>query len=211
MFQCSNVLRKLLPQTLGGPQGNYWNMTLGEFFARIITEHKAQAFIKLVTELQPSRIMEIGVARGWGAERMLKAAGVGNGRKLEYYGFSLFNTAPTKPDPTYPSVPKDEVITLLVKLGVATIGLFEGDSRETLPRVVPTLPKMDFIYIDGGHSYEVCKSDWRNIQPLMHPGTVVVFDDYSVRGFGVGRVVSEITGCDVWPLSNYRVAVRRLA
>jgi len=73
----------------------------------------------------------------------------------------------------------------------AKVYLFKGDSRETLPRELKKLPKMDFIHIDGGHSYDVVKSDWENSRKLMHERTVVMFDDYEIEE-GVTKVVNEI-------------------
>jgi hypothetical protein len=41
----------------------------------------------------------------------------------------------------------------------AKIFLFKGDTREVLPKVVNTLPMMDFIFIDSGHSLETIEND----------------------------------------------------
>ena len=35
----------------------------------------------------------------------------------------------------------------------------------------------DFVYVDGGHSYEVALDDIRNFKAISSPGTVVVIDD----------------------------------
>lgn len=37
---------------------------------------------------------------------------------------------------------------------------------------------MDFVFIDGGHSVATIDNDWRHVLPLMHDGTIVLFDDY---------------------------------
>ncbi len=63
---------------------------------------------------------------------------------------------------------------------------------------------LDFVYIDGGHSYETVNSDWENVQKIMHPKTIVVFDDYkSIEG--VTRVVSEISESELYDVSFYSV------
>ena len=51
-----------------------------------------------------------------------------------------------------------------------------------MPKVVDGLPKMELIFIDGGHDYDTCKSDWENVKRLMHPGTSVFFHDYNIEG-----------------------------
>jgi len=65
------------------------------------------------------------------------------------------------------------------RLTKAKASLFKGNTRETLPDVVNTLPKMDLIYIDGGHSIETTRNDWKYAQQLMDSHTVVYFDDYN--------------------------------
>jgi len=45
----------------------------------------------------------------------------------------------------------------------------------------------DVVLIDGDHSYKGCKKDWINIQPNVHPGSIVLFDDLG-HGDGCGEV-----------------------
>lgn len=126
----------------------------------------------------PFRVLEIGIAMGLGANLIintLKKAGF----QVEYYGFDLFEISEM-----------DDIKAKLEKTGVI-VRLFKGDSRETLPAMIKSLPKMDFVLIDGGHSHDVVKSDWGWIRGLMHERTVVVFDDYK-RVEGVTKVVDEI-------------------
>lgn len=201
------ALRKLLPETLGGEHNNCWNVLFERTVGRWRIERNERDFVRLVSELRPSRILEIGVARSWGAERMVKAAGAMNGRKIEYYGFDLFDNLVDGYSYAYKPISKDEVHKKLEKLGVSKILLFKGDSHDILPRVVSTLPKMDLIYIDGDHSHDGTKSDWENIQPLMNGETVVVFDDCPSEG--VRKLVDEITNHEKILISYHQVAVRR--
>lgn len=115
---------------------------------------------------------------------MVKASGRTD---VEYYGFDLFRKCAAN---NFVSTPMHEIERKLRMLGVKKISLFAGDSRETLPSVVPTLSKMDIIYIDGCHLPPWPKDDWGNVQPLIHSDTVVIFDDYCEPG--VKRVVDEI-------------------
>jgi hypothetical protein len=50
-----------------------------------------------------------------------------------------------------------------------------GDSRNTLAQFSPAYP-VDFAWIDGGHSYEVCKSDLFHCDRLQIPH--IAIDDY---------------------------------
>ena len=56
--------------------------------------------------------------------------------------------------------------------------LFKGDTQDTLPKAVKTLPKMDLIFIDGGKSYTEAKSDWEYATTLMHNETAAFIHNY---------------------------------
>ena len=90
--------------------------------------------------------------------------------------------------------------------------LFKGDSVETLPMKGKTLPKMDLIFIDGGHSYATVKSDWENSRSLMHDDTAVFFHNYDFSG--PKRVVDNISRDEyqvkiIHPSSDYDTAFVR--
>ena len=55
----------------------------------------------------------------------------------------------------------------------------------------PYYGKFDLVYVDGGHSYEVCKSDFMNaIKVLKHQGWIIIDDpDWP----GVAAAVHELT------------------
>jgi hypothetical protein len=95
------------------------------------------------------------------------------------------------------------VLRPFVERGV-TVHLFRGDTTLILPQMAPVLPRMDFIFIDGGHSEETVRSDWTWVSRCIGPDTVVIFDDYvdpiSVieSGVGVNAVV------DALDTSKYR-------
>jgi len=51
-----------------------------------------------------------------------------------------------------------------------------GDSRETIPNFCSD-EKFDLIFIDGGHHYDVSKSDITESASMAHSKTVIVMDD----------------------------------
>ncbi len=129
------------------------------------------------------RIMEIGVADGENARSMVMVALRNfSPDEVEYYGFDLFGRVDDG---------RMELVRQKLKGTGCTFKLFKGDSMETLPREVETLPKMDVIFIDGGHSYATVKSDWKNSRSLMHNETAVFFHNYDFTG--VSRVVDDIS------------------
>lgn len=148
------------------------------------------------------RIMEIGVADGENARSMVKAA-IRNflPEEVEYYGFDFFESSQDSEG--------GQVKQKLKETG-CKFKLFKGDSVKTLPEVVKTLPKMDLIFIDGGHSYPTVKSDWENSKTLMHDETAVFFHNYGFSG--PKRVVDNISREEyqveiIHPPSDYDTAL----
>ncbi|UCG45514.1 MAG: class I SAM-dependent methyltransferase, partial [Candidatus Bathyarchaeota archaeon] len=113
------------------------------------------------------RILEIGVADGKNAHSMIMTAlQHSSAGEVEYYGIDIFQGGSL-----------EQVKQRLDETG-CRYQLFRGDSVEALPRALKVLPKMDLIFIDGGHSFEIVSSDWENAQPLMHEKTAVFFHNY---------------------------------
>lgn len=125
-------------------------------------------------------IMEIGVLNGENAKTMVEAA-IQNfpPEEVEYYGFDFFNSSSFH-----------QVELKLEKTG-CKFKLYKGDTVDTLPKAVKTLPKMDLIFIDGGKSYTEAKSDWENSKTLMHEDTAVFIHNYYFSG--VKKMVDSIS------------------
>jgi len=190
------TLRKFLPITLGGSRDGLFSLLFERaqgFDRREYGSHLRELILRM--EKAPTKLMEIGVEDGLGAEVMIKAAKKRTRKKIEYYGFDLFGEIPKKTGMLEKirllcrGDNREEIREKLERLGCKCY-LYRGDSTRVLPRVLPNLPKMDFIHIDGGHDYETVKADWNNASRLMNPNTVVVFDDYPLEG--VKKVVREI-------------------
>ena len=71
------------------------------------------------------------------------------------------------------------------------VSLIKGDSRQ----VGRTWNKpIDFLYVDGDHSYETVKTDINLFVSRVKPGHYIVFDDYenTMPGYGVKQAVDEL-------------------
>jgi len=125
------------------------------------------------------KIMEIGVYNGENARSMVRTAAENTPPDtITYYGFDLFSH--------YSAA---RVGRKLDETG-CRYTLIEGDTLETLPDAVETLPMMDVIFIDAGKSYREAKNDWMYSARLMHRGTGVYV--HNVGFPGVGRVIDEV-------------------
>jgi hypothetical protein len=69
--------------------------------------------------------------------------------------------------------------------------------RHASPRATPLVPdELDFVYVDGDHSYDAVAADLRAWWPKIRPGGVLCGDDYGGMGdkssvFGVQQAVDE--------------------
>lgn len=135
---------------------------------------------EFIRENSCKKILEIGVYNGENARNMVKAA-IQNAspNEVEYYGFDFFSHYDTS-----------RVGHRLDETG-CRYRLIEGDTMDTLPEAVKTLPKMDLIFIDGGKSYREARSDWENSSLLMHDRTGVFV--HNVGFPGVSRMVEGIS------------------
>lgn len=134
---------------------------------------------KSIKKIKAKKILEIGVWNGKRAVKMIETARKLN-EDVEYYGFDLFDDLSEdayKKEMSKRPPSQDSVQNILDTTG-AKITLHAGNTLESLPKAVASLPKMDFIFIDGGHSNETVKSDWEAVSVLMHKESIVIFDDY---------------------------------
>jgi predicted O-methyltransferase YrrM len=84
-----------------------------------------------------------------------------------------------------------------------------GDSLQLDIRA--RVPDVGLVFIDGGHSYEVCRADTLNALRVVRPGGVVVWDDYGRFWPGVKRAVDEFAAREtvhLLPRANLAVYVR---
>jgi predicted O-methyltransferase YrrM len=150
--------------------------SLYDFFKK----HRYRQLYDTIRDQKCQKILEIGVWNGAHALKMINEAKKFHGQGVEYYGFDLFEQMTDEVHQIevakYP-LSESRIQAKLERTG-CRIRLFKGYTQTTLPRAVPQLPKMDLIFIDGGHSLETIQSDWINIVSLMHEKTVVIFDDY---------------------------------
>jgi len=126
-------------------------------------EEQVKDLINLVNNEEIKEVMEIGFNGGHSAELFLK-----NNININLTSFDLGRYAYVEVgkeyiDKTYPERHK----------------LILGDSTKTIPQFINNNKdkKFDLIFIDGGHLYEIAKSDMDNCYLLAHKNTIVAVDD----------------------------------
>jgi len=146
-----------------------------------------------VRNVKPANIMEIGVWKGERAKKMIELAKRYNtSDSIHYYGFDLFEIMDEEKYSKEMSKQPPSIKAIEDKLGDmgAHIHLFKGDTTQTLPNVVSDLPKMDLVFIDGGHSLETIENDWLYVSKLLKSGSMVIFDDYWPNRMDAGSKVA---------------------
>lgn len=78
----------------------------------------------------------------------------------------------------------------------------DSTNRTTINEVNHHAP-FDFIFIDGGHSYEVAKADFENYWPMLRPGGIIAMHDIAYPddnpiGYGVPLVWREVRQRGNW-------------
>ena len=181
-------MNKLVNQLVYGMPNRYGNLV------KEIRRHKSR------------RILEIGTWNGQHSSLMISAALENTSpSQVEFYGFDLFEEAygneillPGEATKQPPNLEQVKISLQPYKdLGVKVF-LHKGNTAKILPPLLSSLSFMDFVFIDGGHSYEIVKNDWDCICQIINPTSVVIFDDYlnqegvNIMGFGINRLIDEL-------------------
>lgn len=151
---------------------------------------------KTISNNKCKKIMEIGTWNGSHALQMIEETKKNfPPEEIEYYGFDLFELLEDKTTlEEFAKIPPTlETVRKKLEKTKAKVRLYEGFTKETLPKVVDELPKMDFVFIDGGHSIETIENDWKYVQKVINRETVVIFDDYWNRDdAGCKKIIENI-------------------
>ena len=162
----------------------------------------------IIRHYKPKSLVEVGTWNGGRAIEMALAM-FEYRDKCHYLGFDLFEEANEQTDDYEMNTKKHHSIELInnrlnqfaekmkEKGKTFTFKLHKGDTKETLKKC-KTASKVDFAFIDGGHSYETVKSDYENLKTV----PILVFDDFfskddkgmqpAENNMGVNKLIKEI-------------------
>ncbi len=158
-------------------------------------------FLSLVEEYKPKNVLEIGVFCGVTSRNICELLKTNFGSDFRYYGLDLFGSSKTSsvdeiepkflenqkfsnPLKTiyYNFIKKENLnskisVQNFLKKFSRNIELIEGDTRVTLEKV--PLSEIDFVFLDGGHSYDTVLSDLQKLYDNMKNNSKIVCDDYA--------------------------------
>ena len=158
-------------------------------------------FLSLVEEYKPKNVLEIGVFCGVTSRNICELLKTNFGSDFRYYGLDLFgSTKISSVDEIEPKFLENQKFSnplktiyynfikkenLNSKISVQNflkkfsqnIELIEGDTRVTLEKV--PLSEIDFVFLDGGHSYDTVLSDLEKLYDNMKNNSKIVCDDFA--------------------------------
>jgi len=147
----------------------------GELIGPMQLRPEIRSLMELLKQRGVKRFMEIGTANGGTLFLLCKSLGKGSaGISLDLPCDSFFGEYPKYKEPFYQSFAGEG----------QSLRLLRGDSHkpETLANVKGVLgeEKLDFLLIDGDHSYEGVKKDYEMYSPLVKEGGIIAFHDIVV-------------------------------
>lgn len=145
--------------------------------------------VEMIGFYKPTSILETGTWNGDRAVQMCLAALQANAGEIRYVGYDLFEDGnPELNDLEFNSKPNTAIDKVKAKLDRLKelhprfdYQLHKGDTRKIMKH-----HKVDFAYLDGGHSLETARLDFENVRG----SSVVVMDDYFVED-EAGRIPPE--------------------
>lgn len=135
--------------------------TVGQIAQAALKPRKyAQLLFRLVKHYQPQNVLELGTS----------------------LGLTTAYLAAANPEATITTIEGSESIAQKAKegwqqLGCRNIRSITGNFDDVLPDILPSLPALDLIYIDGNHRYEPTIRYFQQLLPKLHEYSIVVFDD----------------------------------
>ena len=169
------------------------------FRVKLKLDRKSE-LLRILNKQSPQSVLEIGIDEGENAVRLIselsKKVSIS---KIRYVGidlFNLMNPGIAKNEASQIPKSKQDIEFLLTScFPNLDFELLEGNSNKILSTINENF---EFIFIDGGHSYETVKKDLELSESILSEGGVIVLDDYTNRkaeakaGYGVARLVNEL-------------------
>lgn len=126
------------------------------------TSKKAQLLFRLVHYFQPKTILELGTSLGVSTLFMALASDSSNTQIITFEGC-----------PQIAEKAKEN----FEELEQENIEIIIGNIDKTLQKTLPSLPKLDFVFLDANHRYEPTLNYFNQILEKCHNDTIIILDD----------------------------------
>ena len=166
-------------------------------------------FLNEILLSNPKKFLEIGVFQGVTSRNICELLHEIHGINFKYIGVDIFEHDEKSNNEVIPNInfrnplkqfyyqyiKKENPYSLisvkkLLKKFEKNVEILKGDSKKILPKI--DLSEVDYVFIDGGHSYETVKSDLNNCKFVIENKGIVLCDDYDLSyAPGVKEAIDE--------------------
>ena len=175
-------------------------------------KNNGNLLLKLIKENKAKNFLEIGVLEGATSRNICEMLNNVNDGNFKFTGIDLFgedvqenNSKEFTPISSKISNPLKwlyfkfflrmkpnsvEGVKLLLKKFNKSVNLYKGYSKNILNKI--NLKEIDFVFLDGGHSYETVKEDLDILRSKLNKNSIILCDDYNILKYGVKKAVDEI-------------------
>tara|TARA_B110000285_G_C14889535_1_gene497863 strand:- start:121 stop:759 length:639 start_codon:yes stop_codon:yes gene_type:complete len=186
-----------------------------KYFRKALLKDKklGNLFLKEIASKKPKVFLEIGVFQGVTARNVCELLYSIHKENFRYIGIDLFSLNNSKTDPfTFEIIPGTkqnnflkhiyfkyilknnpysfEAVSHLLKKFKNQIDLIKGDSNKVLKTI--DMLKVNYIFLDGGHSYETVKNDLNMSKEVIKNNGTILCDDYNLHyAPGVTKAIDE--------------------
>ena len=168
--------------------------------------------LNLISEIKPKNFLEIGVLEGVTSRNVCELLNKINRGNFSYTGIDLFgddiienNSKEFTPISYKINNPfkwlyfkiilkmrpnSKNCVEYLLKKFKNSINILKGYSKDLLKEI--DLKDIDFVFLDGGHSFETVKEDLRLLILNLKKDSIILCDDYNIHHYGVKKAIDEI-------------------
>ena len=194
-------------------------MKYKKYFRKALLKEKGlgEAFLEEIGSKKPKSFLEVGVFQGVTARNVCELLHVINNGEFKYIGIDLFSLDKTDTyegwiDGTNEVIPGTEqnniikkiyfnyilksepyslrAVTHLLKKFEKNVNLIKDDSNLALKKI--DMSKIDYVFLDGGHSYETVKNDLELSKLVIKNNGTILCDDYNLHfAPGVKKAIDE--------------------
>tara|TARA_B100001142_G_C14311203_1_gene646687 strand:+ start:1088 stop:1729 length:642 start_codon:yes stop_codon:yes gene_type:complete len=165
-----------------------------------------------IENYKPKNFLEVGVFQGVTSRNVCEKLNIIYKNQFKYYGVDVFEDSNNILDDKEMTSKHNKIsnplknllfnfifkqnlnslssVKRLLKKFNENVTLFKGLSSEVLPKI--NISEIDFVFLDGGHSYETVKNDLSLILKNIKKNKIIICDDYDQKDYGVKKAVDEL-------------------
>ena len=186
-------------------------MRYKKYFRKTSLKQKdiGEQFLNEIASKKPRNFLEVGVFHGVTARNVCELLHSIHKKDFKYIGLDLFSENEENLGEIIPStkfnnplkkiyfeyiLKKDpysiEAVSELLKKFQNNVQLVKGNSNNFLKKI--DMAKIDYVFLDGGHTYETVKNDLKYSAPVLENNGTILCDDYNLSyAPGVKKAIDE--------------------